>query len=175
MTHTSTNSHAVLIAELASLREAAREAEKALHRSGELLVAGALFGKIASSETVFYDEAECDGECFATDCGIAADDVAIALTRLRESLKGIAAPIRWERHAYGTGETGIIDGIKVANLSPSLTRGVDGFTVWTIGLNGSERRYPLEEAKRIAQERVDSLVSRLASRSTRDEKGGSHE
>ncbi len=33
--------------------------------------------------TVFYDEAECDGSCLATDCGIAEESARAALAKAR--------------------------------------------------------------------------------------------
>lgn len=74
-----------------------------------------------------------------------------------------AKPIRWKCGQYGSSETGYIDGIKVAVCGESMTRGVDGFSLWVLGIGNLEGRFPIKEAKAVAQKRVSELVGRLKS------------
>lgn len=92
MTHTSTNSHAVLIAEIASLREAAREAEAALADIADGpepmndYLAGVRCGiEDRGLQGHPYGAAETGYEMGLEWC---SDIAHRALTRLRESLKG---------------------------------------------------------------------------------------
>jgi hypothetical protein len=70
--------------------------------------------------------------------------------------------IKWKRGQYGCSETGFIGSIKVAVIGESLTRGVTGFTVWTIIGRPEDGRFPLDEAKAKAQKAIDSLADTIA-------------
>ena len=67
---------------LTEARAAVAELVEAAKRASLMLsVAGPMCGIHALNETVFYDEAECDGACVHDDCANAAESLTAALAK----------------------------------------------------------------------------------------------